>query len=932
MSYSHGHRKQLTHQLLAALAAMSATDFELLGHELAEQITGVRLRHRGLSVSGNPSGYTVDSYSNGATVVAECGTDPDYFESLEKPKNDFEHALREAPQVETVLLLSNRVAGNTAMLDVAAWENEIRMTTGILVDVYDARELVDVILDDILPRGRAAMIAPHLEPIRHLLQEQAASHRVPAPRPGALPRRGLEARIKAELEAQRVVLLSGMSGLGKTETAVTVASDRESLRDRVVWVTSPKLNSAAELEAVDVAQVGLLENLRGMLETRSCFVVLDDIQTDRPLAELLQELTTVCGPDARMLITSQLGTGEANDFPMEFLKPDEARALLEQDVNAPCPSELFESIWNAVGGHPLTLQLLNASAREEDGWDAVRLDVESVGTIPVPERRQSLANALVARAREAVEPALALFLWAGSSRIHEGFARAAVRPAMIRLLRRLAFVASDRPDTIRLHDIVWSSVSALQPPLEPNIDALANDLHRFVRQLGSDDAGTLALNHVARLHQRLLRELVSSGCYLDGHLYAWLHHLGPGPIGSNDLPDPVVRAEALVGSASLMPVDDFSVQVAVELAETAVRLVARNEELVSDTAAIAALVRPFDILLESDNVSREAKHHVQHHRAKALKRLRREGEAVTALESLLEDAGSIPASRLLLGRMLTEPRVAHQRRDNGTRAKELLLGLLDEASEAPDRASVSVVLAAAELLRRHVLRLDLQDAVRTYAELLEPMIVGASERGLEQGVLTFAALGEAWLRVDREQFFRIYCALPLPSWETIDPNEREAWGELLKIVADELNGSEREQTLEQAVKFLLGANSRYGTSHAADAYVRLGRPQLAVDALERWFEHDTGARHDAWLLLRLSDAQAAAGQHEASLASAEEAWTRLRPSEKHRAHFAEQLAKRLEAVGRVDDACRMRSDGVADDRVELQPSTRQSTETEDTQS
>lgn len=909
MSYSHGHRKQLTQQLLGALAAMSATEFELLGHELAEQITGVRLRRRGLTVSGNPSGYTVDSYSTGAGVVAEYGTDRDYFEKLEKPSGDFAHALQEAPQVETVLLLSNRVAGNTEMLDLAAWESEIRATRGILLDVYDARELVDVILDDILPRGRGPTIAPYLEPIRLLLQEQAASHQMPAPRPGALPRRDLTERIQAAIEAHSVIVLSGLSGLGKSETAAAIAAERQSRHDRVIWVANPTLNSAAELEAVDVAQVGLLQNLRGMLETRSCFVVLDDVQTGRQLADLLQELTALCGPDARVLVTSQLGTGQDNDFPMEFLDPEDARSLLEQEVRSECPSDLFDAVWKAVNGHPLSLQLLNASAREEDGWDAVRLDVESVGALPVPERRQTLANALVARAREAVEPALALFVWAGTSRVHEGFARVAVKPAVVRMLRRMAFVAGDTPDTLRLHDVVWSSTGALRPPLVPDAEGFATALHRYVRQLGSDDAGTLALNHLARLHQPLLRRLVESGHRLDGHLYAWLHHLGPGPVGHGDLPDPVGRARDLVGDVNATPADDFAVQVTVELTEAVVRLAVRDGAPSADPATGAALVLPFDILLESARVSKDAKHHVQHHRAKALKRLRREKDAVAALEGLLEQAGPIPASRLLLGRLLTEPRVARDRDDAGARGRELLLGLLDEAVEEPSHASVSVVLAAAELLRRHVLRLDLAEAIRTYSGLLEPMIVSASERGLEQGVLAFASLGAAWLRVNREQFFGIYRALPLPAWETIEPNEREAWGELLKVVAAELEGGEREQTLKQSLEFLLGANSRYGTSHAADAYVRLGQPRVAVQTLERWLEKDPNARHDAWMLLRLSGAQAAAEDDDAALANALAALNCLRADDKHRAHFVEHLAQRLEAVGRMDEAHRVREVG-----------------------
>jgi hypothetical protein len=912
MTFSHGRRKQLMQQLLAAFAAMSATEWELLGHALAEHIAGVRLRHRGLTVAGNPRGYSVDSYSNDARIVAEYGTELGYFEDLSKPKEDFEHARREAPHVETVLLLSNQEAGQTAMLDVAAWVDDVRLGTGILLDVYDANDIGDVILDDVLPRGRGDKIAPYLEPIQRLLKEQAASHQMPSPRPGALPRPALESRIQAELDARHVVLLSGISGLGKSETAVSIATARVPLHDRVVWVGNPHLRSAAELEAIDVAHVGMLENLQGMLATRSCFVVLDDLQAGRPLGDLLDELTAVCGPEARVLITSQESTDRPNDMPMEFLDRDEARTVLEQDVDTGCPDDLFAAIWQSANGHPLTLQLLNASAREGGGWDDVRIDVESVGAMPVLERRQPLANALVARGLEVVEPALALFVYVGSSRVHEGFARAAVGPSVLRALRRLAFVASDLPDTLRLHDIVWSSIGALQPPLQPDANRLAAALHRYVRQLGSDDSGTLALNHVARLHQNLLWSLVSSAKWLDGHLYAWLHHLGPGQVGRHDLPDAIARAHGLAGlpdgTAGDAPADDFAVQVTVELAEAIVRLATVGGKAIPDPAERAELVRPFDILLTGLGVSQIAKHHVQHHRAKALKRLRQEGEAIAALEALLADAGPLPASRLLLGRMLTEPRVARGRPDAGARATELLLGLLAEAASTPERASISVVLAAAELLRRHALGLDLEAAVRRYAQLLETLIVRASERGLEQGVLAFAALGATWLRVDRDQFFRIYRALPLPASRTIDPNEREAWGELLKVVADELEGAERDRTLEQALRFLLSAESRYGISHAADVLVRLKQPRAAISTLEAWFERDEGARSDAWLLLRFSDAQAAAGAPNDAVETARKAYACIRPGDRHRAHFVEQLARRLEEVGKNDEAQRLRSE------------------------
>ena len=102
---------------------------------------------------------------------------------------------------------------------------------------------------------------------------------------------------------------------------------------------------------------------------------------------------------------------------------------------------------------------MNGAVRDGATWRDIRDDCAAVGRLPDPTQR--LADRLLLRRRDLLQDPLAVFEWAGQPDCDAGFLRSAVHPAGVRILHSHALTAADRDAVVRLHDVVFSSLSSL---------------------------------------------------------------------------------------------------------------------------------------------------------------------------------------------------------------------------------------------------------------------------------------------------------------------------------------------------------------------------------------------------------------------------------------------------------------------------------------
>lgn len=273
----------------------------------------------------------------------------------------------------------------------------------------------------LIAAANAAPIAPPGEPV-------GTPSRLPAPLSSFVGRGQELADIRRQLDAVRLLTLTGAAGVGKTRLALEVARE---VADEVAFVELAPLADgllvpqavAAALGVQEQPQQSLLQTLATVLQTRALLLVLDNCEHVLPAcADLAEALLRAC-PRLRLLATSRepLRIGGEVAWPVPALSlPDlqapiaterlvasEAVRLFAERARAAQPSfALAEQNTRAVAevciqldGLPLAIELAAARVRALAPAQIVarlgdRFRLLAGGSRGAPTRHQSLQAAI----------------------------------------------------------------------------------------------------------------------------------------------------------------------------------------------------------------------------------------------------------------------------------------------------------------------------------------------------------------------------------------------------------------------------------------------------------------------------------------------------------------------------------------------------------
>lgn len=508
-------RKVYIQSIIRDLDAIGGASFERFARLVVDRIVPVKMNHRGLSVQELPVGYTVDSVSDDGHYVAEYSSEAGYFEGkLVKLRKDLRHAITQHPGVKEVTLLSSRVCGPKSFTLITRTAGRLVRWRGIGLRLYDSRRIAEHIVDELLLDEPFVESAKQFLPsLARLHDEYASSHLTPMLESDYLPRPEQENEISQLLSAQVCLEIAGISGSGKSSLASAVVASRRQQYQLVLWLDASGIQRIEDLQDVDVRRNGTHRNVLALLHQRSCLLVLDDSRVEISL----DKLRASCGTGSHVLITRQSRTLGAYEIPP--FSSEQARTVLQRGVQAACPDATFEVIWRTVGGHPLTLRLMNVSVREGSRWEDLAEDCQSVGNL-VDTSFRPLAERLLARFVPALGRELAFVSWCGTPRVDRELARAILTPNAVQRMERACLLARDRPDVLRVHDIVFSSLAALQLPVPANASGFVVALERYIRRVAPEKG--LPFLRVAHLHQERIISLLKEGEFRDAFVYSYL--------------------------------------------------------------------------------------------------------------------------------------------------------------------------------------------------------------------------------------------------------------------------------------------------------------------------------------------------------------------------------------------------------------------------
>lgn len=739
--------------------AIAGSNFERCGYIISDHyFSDYEMMHKGTTVSGSPVGHIVDSVSYDAKVVAEYSTESNYFESVKKIKKDTRHSFEHyAASLMELLLISNRECPPKMQTLLNRRASRIFRLTGKKVVVWDSRKVAEYIVDEMLfdesMTERMSHFLPSLVQIRN---ESILNLSLPKIDRKYIRREDVENIIGKKVSSGMSVVVTGLGGIGKSSIASAVARNVKDDFDLVIWIDASDLNRLEDLKAFDIHRNSHSVNLSGVLKGRKCLLVLDNLAVSCSSLEL----EDICDSGSAIIATRK-ETRFSSDFELPSLSRDVAKSILDFELSVESPSEVFEKVYGLVGGYPLIYGLMNANLMDGDyTWDDIAMDCEAISEYS-DDRNKKLAERLLGHLGASLDKELSFLKACGSKQIDASFARYVLKPIGLKKLKQSAVLTHSSQNLLKVHDIVYEVV------VESEIKAMYISplLSDFLSDLTATDwAGFL---RVACRHDSLIKKLYdecNNAVFLYAHIIAGNAH----NIDSSAIPMPELQLDFLVNNQSDGEFD-LKLSLLLESIEVLYR-VTKSVPVESDVSTekarsdLESRLPIYISLLGLENLKDSVRDMVKNHYGKSLLWVKKD-ETVQAAQVIFTELSlqdlPVREAQLQLARLYL------QKGSNGEDAKKIIESILESWSAVENKASISVVLAAFELITRSAMNPYKNELNDRYADTVAGILKEAMAYGYDQAYRAFSVFSQSWSYHRPEQFIEVFQCLPIPTIEQL---------------------------------------------------------------------------------------------------------------------------------------------------------------------
>lgn len=861
---------------LAKEISLIGQPFEIFGGLFLRLVLNVPVGSQGVNAGGFPVAGVVDGVSADGLIAAEYSAEKGYFtSSMAKARKDLEHVLRKAPSAREIYL----VAGSKKRPQIAQKFVDAVMNSpplqGRVLHLLGAEEIATSIVDQGLFSDDIVLkMSSYLPSLTKFADEEAAQALVPMPDARRLSRPQVDKHLDDLLSLQKCIVISGMAGTGKSDTAAALAHRNRSQYQTVIWLAGADVQTIEKLSAVAISRIGELRNVTGLLKHQRCLLIIDDASESLRI----ESLATLCAPGSNIVVTRRAASEGAYRLPL--MSQDETLTLVNRDVEH-CPPEVFPKIWEAVGGHALTINLINAAVAEGTTWDDIELDCRAPGILD--SNGQTLADILLGRLRAAVQSPLSVFQWAGQPNVDAELLKTLTAPSAIRLVQKHGLVAADRPNVVRLHDVVFNSLSVQPWWTDQERAAITEKVCDYLGHTASK-TGLSFWSAAVNLHRRI-QHLVNCGESHPAFIYAIALVWSPAEVQPALLGDPVKLAGLVRAGTAPTPIITT-----MALLETVEKLYLCDKITGTQYAQDQLTLRMpmFDELENAPGLMLKQRSEILHHKGKALNRLEQKSEALRIFRSVMAGEHPLAESEVQIMRLLR-----HRTAEEKVEASRIVERILC-AAESAEPVSHSVLFAAVE----HAAWLGRGDLLLRYERTVEKWLVEAALREMPQAVQTLSSIARYLSREAPVFLSRLLGKIPRPLIDDIPQSDKRFdWGDTLLEASRTAGDSALRLQSEALVYFESLPPKPFHQQRHAELLLLMNRPVEAKQLLE--VRGDLASAPFVQRLMALAEHQM--GNPNEALFWMSKAFENLEPKhEKFRCVFHEHRFDFMSAIEGVD--------------------------------
>ncbi|WP_413505753.1 tetratricopeptide repeat protein [Photobacterium phosphoreum] len=281
-------KQRVVNELIKEVASLDATDIELVGHNLVSAINEQRMVHHGINKNYRPVGYTVDSFSQNSSIIAEYSVEKGYFDNngssdnprYSKIEKDLSHAVshNSSTKIEKIYLLTSQEEKESFRqnFNKTSWFTSY----GNIIEILDARELAKIIYEQSIT---STLLANFYKQFFPSLSQNLDNYEYYGKLPVQCQDYVYDADVVLAIDehyqlGNSICVLSGVSGSGKSQAAISYVHHKSKEYENYIWISGDDWKDDTSLTSIQRTRGGAPINVEGSFNTVKTILVIDSYE------------------------------------------------------------------------------------------------------------------------------------------------------------------------------------------------------------------------------------------------------------------------------------------------------------------------------------------------------------------------------------------------------------------------------------------------------------------------------------------------------------------------------------------------------------------------------------------------------------------------------------------------------------------------------
>ncbi|MBS4539653.1 hypothetical protein GOQ27_14355 [Clostridium sp. D2Q-11] len=450
-------KRNFINSIVKELEVLNGTEFEYFCRDILNIIIQDEVIHKGHNLFAKPVGYTRDFYEDDFSIVGQAGTDKDYFTNYDKPINDALKCIEKSQKCENIYLFSNLYCTGNHFNNLKSKIKDDKRFKNKKIYVYDAQRIGEVIFEN-LTHNKVDDILKYTPIASEIYKILPNNNKLPGYKNHYYSREE-EQEIINQLEKVDLIQIYGLSGVGKTEISIKIASELKNSFDAILWISSDlQNNNIINFSSIRLDNYGQKVNIEYFIEKYSVLVIIDNLNNN--VTNIKKQFKKINKNKSKLIITSlQKDLHESEVYKLDGVNKSISKRILNECYPNPIKNQL-EKIINKVNGYPLVLNLIKNGINNDDfNWDDISSDIDDIHSID-DENNMKICTRLIGRYLDNYQKELSSLNYLNSTKIHVEFIKYLLSSIKVRNLTKRNII-NDNNEYFTVHQLVMDSINAL---------------------------------------------------------------------------------------------------------------------------------------------------------------------------------------------------------------------------------------------------------------------------------------------------------------------------------------------------------------------------------------------------------------------------------------------------------------------------------------